>query len=382
MKSISLFSGINGMSVGKPILYCDNNIHAQEVLQARMDDGSIPTAPIHEDIRTLEELPAGVDIITAGFPCQDLSSAGLKQGLKGKRSGLFYHVVRLARQARPPLVFMENVNNLRMLPQVWKTVLREMAIIGYDSKWVTISAEEAGAPHKRQRWFCLCNLVRADATVVSNTSDDGKENTKTPEDASNDILEHVDTKMYPCGSYINGQYIEDPLVTGGKVSSLELVLTPITGKRKCQSTNLVTKPLKRRRFPTLRTNGGSFPALGLTKRCSHDLATVLRFENQTPDSQRWVRHGRPNSQWAEWLMGFPIGWTNPDVSLKDQKQHNEWVKEPNVPRLITSNMPNSHALLLLGNCCVPAQADFAFAELTNRLRANIPKYVHKLLAGQ
>ena len=94
MKSVSLFSGINGLSVGTPILYCDVNKHAVEVLEARMRDGSIPTAPIYSDVCLLEKLPTEVEIITAGFPCTDISSAGLKAGLTGERSGLFFHVVR------------------------------------------------------------------------------------------------------------------------------------------------------------------------------------------------------------------------------------------------------------------------------------------------
>jgi len=380
MKSVSLFSGINGMSIGTPQLYCEINKHACEVLEARMQDGSIPTAPIHSDIRTLETLPAGIDIITAGFPCNDISSAGLKRGLEGARSGLFYHVARLASEARPPLVLLENVNNLRMLPAVWKTVLREMSSIGYDCRWLTTSAEHAGAPHKRQRWFCLCTLTR-DAV------DDGTTQEKEQaDDAGNagvnaghtDALATAGNKMYPCGTYTHGMYKQDAPVTGGKTSSMELTLTPITGKRPCQSTNLVTRPIKRRRFPTVRTNGGSFPALGLTKRCSHDLATVLRYEQSTPESERWIRHGRPSSDFCEWLMGFPTGWTNPDVPLVGQT-HNGWSEEPpGIKRLITSNMPNSHALLLLGNSCVPAQATFAFHQLMERARAGLPKYVQLL----
>ena len=381
MRSVSLFSGINGMSIGTPVLYCDINKHAREVLEARMLDGSIPTAPIHNDVRTLEELPDGIDIITSGFPCQDLSSAGLKRGLKGERSGLFYHVVRLAAKARPAFVFMENVNNLRMLPAVWKTVLREMHAIGYNSRWITTSAEQAGAPHKRRRWFCLCTLRLRKQTVHNNTSVETGPNAAKMQNKTEftDTLDLIGDKMTECGNFINNHYSEEiPVV--GKVSAMELILKPITGKRKCQSTNLVTKPLKRRRFPTVRTNGGSFPALGLTKRCSHDLATVLRYEVATPEDQRWVRHARPSSDFCEWLMGFPTGWTNPDVPLASNK-HNGWSKQPDgVKRLITSNIPNSHALFLLGNACVPAQANFAFEELIKRTRAAVPKYMQMLFA--
>ena len=350
MKSVSLFSGINGLSVGTPILYCDVNKHAVEVLEARMRDGSIPTAPIYSDVCLLENLPTEVEIITAGFPCTDISSAGLKAGLTGERSGLFFHVVRLAQISKTPFVFLENVNNFRMLPDVWKTVLLAMHSIGYDSHWITTTSEQVGAPHLRRRWFCLCTFV-GDRCPAHNHEE----------------LTRAGRKMYPCGTFVDGKYCKSHPVVAGEKSSINLLLTPLLGKRKCQSTDMVTRPLKRSRFPTPRANGGSFCANGLTHRCSYDLATVLRFEKATKEDERWVRHGRPSPAFVEWMMGFPDGWTNPDISLTGQT-HNNWTREPmGIPRLAISNIPSSHRLFLLGNACVPAQGRFAWKELYRRV---------------
>ena len=117
LNGLDLFSGIGGLSVAlspwaKPIAYCENDRYCQAVLLSRMSDGQIETAPIWDDITTLVSgmLPRnGIDIIYAGFPCQDISVAGTGKGLGGERSGLFFEIVRLASELRPRFVFLENV---------------------------------------------------------------------------------------------------------------------------------------------------------------------------------------------------------------------------------------------------------------------------------
>ena len=95
-----------------------------------------------------------VDMITAGFPCQDISVAGRAEGLEGERSGLFYEVVRIADRLRPRYILLENVSAL--LVRGAGDVLRELAEIGYDAEWHCLSAATvAGAPHIRDRIFIL-----------------------------------------------------------------------------------------------------------------------------------------------------------------------------------------------------------------------------------
>jgi DNA (cytosine-5)-methyltransferase 1 len=163
LNGLDLFSGIGGISVAlspwvRPIAYCENDRHAQAVLLSRMRWGGIKTAPIWDDVTTLVQgvLPGdAVDIIIGGFPCQDISCAGNGIGLEGKRSGLFFEIVRLVRELRPPFVFLENVPaiTLRGLDRV----LLEFSALGYDCRWTIVSAEEIGAPHRRERWFLLAH---------------------------------------------------------------------------------------------------------------------------------------------------------------------------------------------------------------------------------
>jgi DNA (cytosine-5)-methyltransferase 1 len=157
---LDLFSGIAGNSLALAeyvhnIAYCESDRHAQAVLISRMSDGRLPRAPICTDIRLLDvpEFRGKIDIICAGFPCQDISCAGKGAGLGGERSGLFFQVVRLAKEIQPAFLFLENVPAIRT--RGLDRVIEELTALGYDLRWAMLSAAEVGAPHKRERWFLL-----------------------------------------------------------------------------------------------------------------------------------------------------------------------------------------------------------------------------------
>ncbi len=168
MNGLDLFSGIGGISEAlspwvRTVAYCENERHAQAELLSRMSKGEIHTAPIWDDATTLrgKDLPA-TDIITAGFPCQDISVAGRRAGMAGKRSGLFFEIPRLIREIRPAFVFLENTPGVFVPPAQRKKeptplgiVASEMAALGYDCRWSVLSALDVGAPHLRERWWLL-----------------------------------------------------------------------------------------------------------------------------------------------------------------------------------------------------------------------------------
>ena len=165
MNGLDLFTGIGGITLGlskwvKPICYCEIEPYAQSVLKSRIKDGSLPAAPIWDDIRTLDGLPFRglVDIIYAGFPCQDLSVAGKGEGLEGKRSGLFFEIMRLAEEIKPSFIFLENVPAIT--GRGLDTVVKEIASLRYDCRYGVLSAFDVGAPHKRERWFLLAHSRR------------------------------------------------------------------------------------------------------------------------------------------------------------------------------------------------------------------------------
>ena len=98
MRSVGLFSGIGGMELGlqeaghKPVLLCELMPAARMVLKERF-----PDVELTDDIRDLESLPR-CDVVTAGFPCTDLSLAGNRAGLKGEQSGMFWEFARILRE--------------------------------------------------------------------------------------------------------------------------------------------------------------------------------------------------------------------------------------------------------------------------------------------
>ncbi|MFE4860788.1 DNA cytosine methyltransferase [Streptomyces sp. NPDC056670] len=94
-----------------------------------------------------------VDIITAGFPCQDISNAGKRAGIHGERSGIWESVLGAVRVLRPRFVFLENVSAIRN--RGLAHVLAGLAASGYDARWCCFRASATGAPHMRDRWFCI-----------------------------------------------------------------------------------------------------------------------------------------------------------------------------------------------------------------------------------
>lgn len=162
LNGLDLFSGIGGIALGlsrwvRPRYYCELDRYAQGVLLSRMSSGELPIAPIWDDVRTLkgEHLELPIDIIYGGFPCQDISSAGVGVGLGGERSGLFHHIARLVAETNPRFVFLENVPAIRT--RGLNCVAQTLTELGYDCRWTIVSAAEVGAPHIRKRWFMLAH---------------------------------------------------------------------------------------------------------------------------------------------------------------------------------------------------------------------------------
>lgn len=123
----------------------------------RQDDGILEPFPIWPDITTFDGRPwAGcVDIVTGGFPCQDISAAGKGAGITGARSGLWSEMARVIGEVRPRYVLVENspILTSRGLGRV----LGDLASLGFDARWGCISAAETGAHHKRDRMWIVAN---------------------------------------------------------------------------------------------------------------------------------------------------------------------------------------------------------------------------------
>jgi DNA (cytosine-5)-methyltransferase 1 len=165
IRGLDLFSGIGGIALAlkpwvKTVAYCECEPYAQAVLMERMASGDLDSAPIWDDVRTLrrEILDTEIDIISGGFPCQDVSVAGAGKGLEGERSSLFFQIARLTAEYRPRFIFLENVPAICTRGGV--EVIESLTSLGYDARWGVLSAFDMGAPHLRERWWCLAYSVR------------------------------------------------------------------------------------------------------------------------------------------------------------------------------------------------------------------------------
>lgn len=161
MNELALFAGAGGGILGSKLLgwrtVCAVEIdpYARSVLLARQRDGMLPRFPIWDDVRTFDGRGwrGQIDIITGGFPCQDVSLAGTGEGLDGKRSGLWFEFARIIREVQPRFVFVENAASLRK--RGLDRVLAALAGMGLDAEWGVFRACAAGAPHMRRRLFLL-----------------------------------------------------------------------------------------------------------------------------------------------------------------------------------------------------------------------------------
>jgi DNA (cytosine-5)-methyltransferase 1 len=164
LKVLDLFSGIGGFSLGldraggfETVAFCEIEPFPRRVLAKHW-----PEVPCYEDVTKLtgdilRRDGISVDVITGGFPCQDISVAGKQAGIgEGTRSGLWSEIVRLIGELSPRYVIVENVAALLSGPSEQRggwfgSILGDLAECGYDAEWENIPASAVGAPHRRER---------------------------------------------------------------------------------------------------------------------------------------------------------------------------------------------------------------------------------------
>lgn len=213
MRELHLFAGTGGGLLASkllghtPVCAVEINKFCQKVLRQRIADGVFPEMEIHGDIREFDGTPWAnrVDLVAGGWPCQDLSIAWKGKGLDGARSGLFFELIRVVRQAKPRWVFLENVANL--LGRGFDTVLRELSDSGYDAAWTTLSASACGAGHVRQRLWILahshgsgCGEQRGDSsTLAKHTGDQCGDHVSRSSDSDSSQRPHCQNRILPLG---------------------------------------------------------------------------------------------------------------------------------------------------------------------------------------
>ena len=163
MNELELFAGGGGGIYGSLLLghtpVCAVEIleYNRRLLLQRQRDGIFPRFPVWDDVCTFDGRPwrGLVDIVSGGFPCQDISAAGKGAGINGEKSGLWREMARIVREVRPRYVFVEN--SPMLLVRGLGTVLSDLAALGYDCRWTCLSAADCGAPHKRDRIWIVAD---------------------------------------------------------------------------------------------------------------------------------------------------------------------------------------------------------------------------------
>ena len=180
MKIGSLFSGYGGLDLAvSKVLGAEVAWHCEwEDAPSKVLEAHFPGVPNYRDVSTVDwESVEPVDILTGGFPCQDLSLAGKRAGLQeGTRSGLWSEFYKAITILKPKIVIIENVRGLlsakadsgmeygtEIMEQTDRgivlralgAVLGDLADIGYDAKWTGVRASDAGAAHQRFRVFIV-----------------------------------------------------------------------------------------------------------------------------------------------------------------------------------------------------------------------------------
>jgi DNA (cytosine-5)-methyltransferase 1 len=163
MNELALFAGAGGGILGghllgwRTVCAVERDAYAALVLAQRQADGVLPLFPIWSDVQSFDGRPwrGIVDVVSGGFPCQDISAAGRGAGIEGKRSGMWVEMARIIGEVRPRRVYVEN--SPMLTSRGLGRVLGDLAALGFDARWGVVSAADTGAHHLRERIWIVAD---------------------------------------------------------------------------------------------------------------------------------------------------------------------------------------------------------------------------------
>lgn len=319
MNELALFAGAGGGILGGALLGWNTvgaveiEQYPREILLARQRDGMLPLFPVWDDVRTFDGKPwrGLVDVVSGGFPCQDISVAGAGKGLKGERSGLWREMYRIICEVRPKFAFVENSPMLTR--RGIDTVLGDLAEAGFDAAWMVLGAADVGAPHKRDRMWILAQ-------------------DRTASDADTDGLQRAEHR---------GQYSwpEEPAGRGPDRVEPRRDLAHASGDRRVEDKILA----------------------GLTNK------EVYQAPEREPLRAGGVPSAFPNGGLPRGRRGLSLTQNAGDGGGSGREGNAWWLSEPDVGRVAHGVASKMDRLKAIGNGQVPLVAAVAFRSLYERL---------------
>lgn len=225
--TLHLFAGAGGGILAdkllgfRPIGAVEIDAYCRQVLLSRQADGCLPDFPLWDDVRSFRRDNSDtrdfIDrcynvrdrlVLCGGFPCQDISCAGLGAGIHGKRSGLWTEFARITGEIRPIVTFVENSNQL--VRRGIDVVLGDLDELGYDVAWGVFSAANVGAPHLRKRFWGVG--VRRDVSNAYRQHGEKRCNRIAAEAEDNrldQLCRHVSDSLHTRGVWRFGQRPEN-----------------------------------------------------------------------------------------------------------------------------------------------------------------------------
>ena len=294
--------------------------YACKVIDARINKPNIGNLKI---VNWAEVEP--IDILTAGYPCQPFSQAGLRKGAQDERH-LWPYIKEAISILRPKYVILENVRGHFGLG--FREVLSDLASIGYDARWTLVRASEVGAPHRRERLFILAypNSTRWTRAKPSDLQ------AQQPWDSSSNFDEYTHTDGQQC--YLGQNYGNEVQYKGqSQLIASGLVQTITT------HTDSDTRTQSRRASREVRAESVGLRGRAHERQAGGKFRFSVEMDKETIPSP--LDEGKLNVKFVEYMMGLPVGWVT-DVDL-----------------------PRSQKLKILGNGVVPQQAYKALELLCN-----------------
>ena len=228
LRELALFAGAGGGILGSKLLgwrtvaAVEWGEYPASVLCARQNEGLLPPFPIWSDVQTFDGRTwrGRVDVVSGGFPCQDISVSGKGAGIDGERSGMWSHMARIIGEVRPRFAFVEN--SPALISRGLGRVLGDLAALGYDCRWGVLGASDIGANHQRDRFWLVAtyanSVISGDKWEKEVRSDGSMDQREAKPINHGDTEQMADTAQLQCnGSHHHAELVmeHDPVSKSG-----------------------------------------------------------------------------------------------------------------------------------------------------------------------